>query len=95
MSLSIGEENSQALLAGCDQTSFAHYGKKTAWEALGAMNDVKAAFQALSNALMVNVVDKVMPIGLITVFGAILTGIQSGQKLQCLSEWESDGWVSD
>ena len=65
---SIGEEKSQALLAfhtftGCDQTSsFAHYGKKTPWEAWGAFNEVTAAFQALSNAPTVDVVDEVMPI---------------------------------
>ena len=53
---STGEEKSQALLAfhasaGCAQTSpFAHYGKRTAWEAWGATDDVMAAFQALSNA---------------------------------------------
>ena len=47
---SIGEEKSQGLLAfhafaGCAQTSpFVHYGKKTAWEAWGAMDDVMAAF---------------------------------------------------
>ena len=68
MSRSIGEEKSQALLAfhaftGCDQTSsFAHYGKKAAWEAWGAFDDVTAAFQALSNAPTVDVVDEVMPI---------------------------------
>ena len=68
ISCSIGEEKSQALLAfhaftGCDQTSsFAHYGKKTAWEAWGAFNEVTAAFQALSNAPTVDVVDEVMPI---------------------------------
>ena len=66
--LSIGEEKSEALLAfhaftGYDQMpSFAHYGKKTAWEALGAFNEVTAAFQALSNAPTVDVVDEVMPI---------------------------------
>ena len=65
ISRSIGEGKSQALLAfhaftGCDQTSFfAHYGKKTAW---GAFDDVTAAFQALSNAPTVDVVDEVMPI---------------------------------
>ena len=68
ISHSIGEEKSQALLAfhaftGCDQTSsFAHYDKKTAWEAWGALDDVTAAFQALSNAPTVDVVDEVMPI---------------------------------
>ena len=36
--------------------------KKTAWEASGAFNEVPAAFQALSNALTVDVVDEVMPI---------------------------------
>ena len=40
----------------------AHYGKKTAWEAWGAFNKVTAAFQALSNAPTVDVVDEVMPI---------------------------------
>ena len=30
-------------------------------------------------------------IGLITVSDVILTGRQSGQKLQCLTVWESDG----
>ena len=49
---SIDEEKSQGLLAfhafaGCDQTlPFAQFDKRTAWEALGAM-DVMAAFQAL------------------------------------------------
>ena len=68
ISHSIGEEKSQSLLAfhaftGCDQTSsFAHYDKKTAWEAWGALDDVTAAFQALSNAPTVDVVDEVMPI---------------------------------
>ena len=68
ISRSIGEEKSQALLTfhaftGCDQmSSFAHYGKKTAWEAWGTFNEVTAAFQALSNAPMVDVVDEVMPI---------------------------------
>ena len=68
ISCSIGEEKSQAFLAfhafkGCDQTSsFAHYGKKTALEAWGAFNEVTAAFQALSNAPTVDVVDEVMPI---------------------------------
>ena len=68
ISRSISEEKSQTLLAfhaftGCDQTSsFAHYGKKTAWEAWGAFNEVTAAFQALSNAPTVDVVDEVMPI---------------------------------
>ena len=68
ISCSIGEEKSQALLAfyaftGCDQaSSFAHYGKKTAYEAWGAFNEVTAAFQALSNAPTVDVVDEVMPI---------------------------------
>ena len=67
-SRSIGEEKSQALLAfhsftGCDQTSsFARYGKKKAWEAWGAFDDVTAAFQALSNAPLVEVVDELMPI---------------------------------
>ena len=66
ISRSIGEETSQALLAfhaftGCDQTSsFAHYGKKTAWGAWGAFDEVTAAFQALSNAPAVDVVDEVM-----------------------------------
>ena len=68
ISRSIGEEKSQALLAfhaftGCDQTSsFAHYGKKTAWAAWSAFDDVTAAFQALSNAPTGDVVDEVMPI---------------------------------
>ena len=68
ISRSIGEERSQAILAyqaftGCDQmSSFAHYGKKTAWEAWGAFSEVTAAFQALSNAPTVDVVDEVMPI---------------------------------
>ena len=68
ISRSIGQEKSQALLAfhvftGCDQTSsFAHYGKKTAWEAWGAFNEGTAAFQALSNAPTVDLVDQVMPI---------------------------------
>ena len=68
ISRSIGEEKSQALVAfhaftGCDQTSsFAHYGKKTAWEAWGPFDDVTAAFQDLSNAPTVGVVDEVMPI---------------------------------
>ena len=50
MSRSIGEEKSQVLLAfhaftGCDKTSsFAHYGKKTAWEAWGAFDDVTGSF---------------------------------------------------
>ena len=68
ISRSIGEEKSQALLAfhaftGCDQTSsFAHHGKKTAWEAwISAFDDVTAAFRFLSNAPMVAVVDEVMP----------------------------------
>ena len=44
-----------AFAAGCDQTSpFAHYGRKRAWEASGALNDVMAAFQALSNAPVVD-----------------------------------------
>ena len=66
ISRSIGEEKSQALLAfhaftGCDQTSsFLHYGKKTAWGAWGAFDEVTAAFQALSNAPTVDVVDEVM-----------------------------------
>ena len=65
---SIGEEKSQGLLAfhafaGCDQTlPFAHSDKKTAWEAWGAMDDVMAAFQALSKAPVVDAVDEVMPI---------------------------------
>ena len=65
---SIGEGKSQDPLAFhafacCDQTSsLAHYGKKTAWEAWDAMDDVTAAFQALSNASLVGVVDKVTPI---------------------------------
>ena len=68
---SIGEEESQDLLpflvfAGCDQTSpFAHYGKKTAWEVWNAMDDVTEAFQALSNAPMVDVVDKVGPLNIL------------------------------
>ena len=68
ISRSIGKEKSQALLAfhaftGCDQTlSFAHYGKKTAWAPWSAFDDVTAAFQALSNAPTVDVVDEVMPI---------------------------------
>ena len=68
---SICEEKSSDLLAfhafaGCDQTSpFAHYGKKTAWEAWSAMDDVIAAFQALSNAPMADVVNKVMPINIL------------------------------
>ena len=52
ISRSIGEEKSQALLAflaftGCDQNRrrlFAHYGKKTAWEARGAFDDVTGSF---------------------------------------------------
>ena len=65
---SIGEKKSQGLLAfhafaGCDQTlPFAHLNKKTAWEAWGVMDDVMAAFQALSKAPVVDVVDEVMPI---------------------------------
>ena len=53
---SIGEEKSQGLLAlhafaGCDQAlPFAHFDKKTAWEAWGAMDDVMTAFQAPSKA---------------------------------------------
>ena len=53
---SIGEEKSQLLLAfhafaGCGQTlPFAHFDQKIAWEAWGAMDDVTAAFQALSKA---------------------------------------------
>ena len=68
---SIGEEKSQDLLAfhtfaDCDQASpFAHYDKKTAWEAWCAMDDAMTAFQALSNAPMVDVVDKVMPINIL------------------------------
>ena len=64
----IGEEKSQGLIAfhafaGCDQTlPFAHFDKKTAWEVWGAMDDVVAAFQALSKAPVVDVVDEVMPI---------------------------------
>ena len=62
---SIGEEKSQAFLpfhafefAGCDQTPpSAHYGKNTAREAWGAIDHVTEAFQALSNAPMVDVVD--------------------------------------
>jgi len=56
ISRSMGEEKSQALLAfhafsGCDQmSSFTRYGKKTAWEAWVAFNEVTAAFRALSNA---------------------------------------------
>lgn len=63
-----GEEKSQDLLAfhafaSCDQaSSFAHCGKRTAWEALGAMDDVTEAFPALSNAPMVDIVDKVIMI---------------------------------
>ena len=68
ISRSICEEKSQALLAfhaftGCDQkSSFTHYGKKTAWEAWGAFNEVTAAFQALNNAPTVDVVDEMIPI---------------------------------
>ena len=40
---------------------FAHLDKKTAWEAWGALDDVMAAFQALSKAPVVDVVDEVMP----------------------------------
>ena len=49
-SRSNGEEKSQALLTfhaftGCDQTSFfAHYGKKTAWAAWSAFDDVDGSF---------------------------------------------------
>lgn len=44
-----------AFAAGCDQTSpLAYYGRKRAWEASGALNDVMADFQALSNAPMVD-----------------------------------------
>ena len=60
MSHSIGEEKSQNLLAF--HASFAHYGKKPAWEAWGTVDDTMAAFQALSSAPMADVVDKVMPI---------------------------------
>ena len=68
---SVGEENSQDLLAfhafgGCDQTSpFVHYGKKTAWEVWGTLDDVTAAFQTLGSASKVDVVDKVMPINIL------------------------------
>ena len=68
ISHSIGEGKSQALRAfhtftGCDQTSsFAHYGKRTAWGAWSAFDDVTAAFQALSNAPTVDVVDEVVSI---------------------------------
>ena len=41
---------------------FAHFDKKAAWEAWGAMDDVMAAFQALSKAPVVDAVDEVMPI---------------------------------
>ena len=48
---------------GCDQTSsFAHYGKKTAWEAWSPFDDMSAAFRVLSNAPTVVVVDEVMPV---------------------------------
>ena len=76
--ITIGEEKPQDLLAfhafaGCDQTSpFAHYGKKTAWEGWGAMDDVIAAFQALGNAPMVDVVDKVMPINILERYVTIM-----------------------
>ena len=65
---SIDAEKSQGLLAfhafaGCDQTlPFAHFDKKTAWEAWGVMDDVTTAFQALSKAPVVDVVDEVMSI---------------------------------
>ena len=65
---SIGVEKSQCLLAfhafaSCDQTlPFAHFDKKTACEAWGAMDDVMAAFQAPSKAPVVYVMDEVMPI---------------------------------
>ena len=68
ISRSISEEKSLALSAfhafkDCDQTSsFDHYGKKTARGAWVAFNDVTAAFQALSNAPTVDVVNEVMPI---------------------------------
>ena len=44
------------------QRLFAHFDEKTAWQAWGAMDDVMAAFQALSTAPVVDVVDEVMPI---------------------------------
>ena len=44
------------------QRLFAHFDEKTAWQAWGAMDDVMAAFQALSKAPLVDVVDEVMPI---------------------------------
>ena len=65
---SIGEEKSQGLLAlhafaGYDQTlPFALFDKKTAWETWGAIDDVMAAFQALSKAPVVDVVDEMMSI---------------------------------
>ena len=65
---SIGEEKSQGLLAlhafaGYDQTlPFVLFDKKTAWETWGAMDDVMAAFQALSKAPVVDVVDEMMSI---------------------------------
>ena len=68
ISRNIGKEKSQALLAfhaftGCDQTSsFAHYGKKTAWRAWDAFDIVTAAFQAFSNSPAVEVVGEVMPL---------------------------------
>ena len=68
---SIGIEKSQGLLAlhafaSCDQTlPFVHFDKKTAWEAWGVIDDVIAAFQALSKAPVVDVVDKVMPINIL------------------------------
>lgn len=68
ISRSIGQEKSKALLAfhaftGCDQTSsFAHHGKKTAWDAWQTFNEVTEAFQVLSNAPTVDDLDEVMPI---------------------------------
>ena len=50
---------SQAVIKQC---LFAHFDEKTAWQAWGAMDDVMAAFQALSTAPVVDVVDEVMPI---------------------------------